>query len=215
MDDSDDDDSRSGAGHTNEMDDSDDDDSRSGAGRTNEMDDPDDDDSRSGEGRTNEMGVSDDDDIRSGAGRTNEMEDSDDDDIRSAASLSSSTSSVEARTGPNESPESSKIYGAIPTPPPESNSSETEAHVCKSMNAIRQFATTKAASLRELKRAAKRLGLVVTMGSRARRGLVRIGFGLKASVRRLANAVGQYPLSFFKFNQRKDGFLHPGKKLTG
>ena len=164
------------------------------------------------------------------AGRTNEIEYTGND-SRSSASLSSSARSVEARAGPFDSPGSPNFFAAnspasssctsfsrpIPTPSPNlnTNGSDTdEAHVCKSMDSTRQFAVSKAVSLGELKRTARKLGLVVTMGSRAKGGLSRIGFGLKSSARRQlpVNAARQYPKSFFKFSSRKDGYLHPGKK---
>ena len=78
------------------------------------------------------------------------------------------------------------------------------------MDEIRQFATAKAVSLRALKAAAKRLGLVITLGARTKGSYKRIGFGVKKKVRALMKAVGQFPTTLFKFNERKDGFLHPG-----
>lgn len=116
----------------------------------------------------------------------------------------------------SNSPASSAVnnFSRAPlTPPPEPNSSASgESHVCKvlSMDQIRQFATAKAVSLRALKAAAKRLGLVITLGARTKGRNKRIGFGVKKKVRALMKAVGQFPTTLFKFNERKDGFLHPG-----
>ena len=100
------------------------------------------------------------------------------------------------------------------SPPPEPNNSASESHVCKamSMHELSQFATAKAVSMLALKKAAKRLGLVVTMGSRSKKRYSRIGFGVKKKVRIIVEATTgrKFPVSLFKFNQRKDGFLHPG-----
>ena len=149
-------------------------------------------------------------------------------DSRAVLGSSSPETCAEATTGVHESPDSptfsesnssalsASFSRSIPAPHAElssSTSSAIEADVCKSKNAIYQFAISTAVSLLELKSAAQRLGLVITMGSRTKGGDARIGFGLKSSVRRKARAIGQYPLTFFKFNERKDGFLHAGNNI--
>jgi len=77
------------------------------------------------------------------------------------------------------------------------------------MQAIRKFSTSTAMSIDALKTEAKRLGLVITMGSRIRDQVdKRIGFGLKKKLRRHVDL----PTTLLRFNTRVDGMLYPGTK---
>ena len=153
------------------------------------------------------------------------MEDSDDsessawpagcaDAVSVTFSQSSPSSFNDHLSSPSTSPSSSVSKSFYqPFPASESSSSKIEANVWTTpMHAIRKFASAKRLSMATLKREARKLGLVITKGSRSKNNMNRrIGFGLKKRVRTLAKTFGDFPTTLFMFSNHVDGFFYPGK----